>query len=152
MGQRTPLTWVWFDPRHVYRCCVSSNGVSTRQSGRSASRTPGKCRQRVFRRCVCGCGESLGGVRADKEGIVASGIYLVFQPAERSSTFRIRALVGTGEDLVLKLRGRGCTHWGGCGGGRDGEAEAGWDGGPNEGYYLRASVGVCFGSNWPGLE
>ena len=69
MGQRSPLTWIWFDPRRVYRCCVSSNGVSTRQSGRSAFHTPGKCRQRAFRRCACGCGESLGEVRADKEGL-----------------------------------------------------------------------------------
>ena len=61
---------------------------------------------------------------------MGNDIYLVFQPAERSSAFRIRALVGTGEDLVLEQRGRGCTHWGGSGGGRGGEVEAGWDGGP----------------------
>ena len=144
MGQQNPLTWIWFDLRRVYRCCVSSNGVSTRQSGRNAFRTPGKCRRMVSRRCVCGCGESLGEVRADKEGIVAKGIYLVLQPAERSSTFRIRALVGTGEDLVLKLRRRGSAHWGGSGGGSDGEVGADGTGVGNERVLFKSKCGDVF--------
>ena len=54
-------------------------------------------------------------VRADKEEFEREGTDLMFQPAERSSTFWIRALVGTGEDLVLRLGGRGCAHWAGYG-------------------------------------
>lgn len=55
------------------------------------------------RRCVYGCGESLVTVSADKKIFAENKKYLVFQPAERSSTFWIRALVGTGVDLVLGL-------------------------------------------------
>ena len=49
-------------------------------------------------------------VRDVRERSVADRIYLVFQPAERSSAFWIRALVGTGKDLVLRLGRRGCAH------------------------------------------
>ena len=42
-------------------------------------------------------------VSADKRIFAGNKKYLVFQPAERSSTFWIRALVGTGVDLVLGL-------------------------------------------------
>ena len=61
-------------------------------------------------RCVCECGESWVVVRDVRERSVADRIYLVFQPAERSSAFWIRALVGTGKDLVLRLGRRGCAH------------------------------------------
>jgi hypothetical protein len=44
-------------------------------------------------------------VRADKGLGIREGRYLMFEPAERSCAFWIRALVGTGEDLVLGLRG-----------------------------------------------
>jgi hypothetical protein len=103
MEQQSPLAWIWSDPRHVYQCCVSSNGVSAHQSERSVSRTPEKCKRTASPRCVCGCGESLVVVRADKERFVEHWMYLMFQPAERSSTFWIRAFVGTGRDLVLGL-------------------------------------------------
>ena len=110
MGQQSPLTWIWFDSRHVYHCCVSSNGVSTHQSERNVFRTQEKCKQMASPRCVCGCGESLVEVRADKERFAGYWMYLMFQPAERSSAFWIRAFVGTGGDLVLRLGVRGCAH------------------------------------------
>ena len=70
------------------------------------------------RLCACVCGESCGVVRADKEGYVADWMYLMFQSTECSCTFGIRALVGTGKDLVLRLRGGSCTHWGRTGRGK----------------------------------
>jgi len=146
MGQQSPLTWIWFGPRRVYRCCVSSNGVSAHQSERNVFRTPGKRRQTASRRCVCGCGESLVVIRADKGKFVEGGMYLMFQPAERSSTFWIRALVGTGEDLVLRLRGRGRAHWGRMGGGGEWRRGIGWMGRGSR-WYTRASAGVAFRLN-----
>ena len=86
---------------------------------------------------------------------MADGTHLVFQPAERSATFWIRALVGTGEDLVLELRGRGGAHWGGIrkwrGKRGGGTGRMRW-GSETKGNYLRTSVGLGIGSNWPGLE
>lgn len=37
-------------------------------------------------------------------------MYLVFEPAERSGTFWVRALVRTGEGFVLGLGRRGRAH------------------------------------------
>lgn len=64
----------------------------------------------AFRRCVCGCGGSLVEVRNNEDRFVEDRTNLVFQPAERSATFWIRTLVGTGEGFVVGLRGRGCAH------------------------------------------
>ena len=116
MGQQIPLTWILFDRRRVYRCCVSSSGVSAHRSERTVFRIRGKRKQMASPRCVYGCGESWATVRVDKERFCRRWKYLVFQPAECSPTFWIRAFVGTGEDLVLRLGGRGCAHWGGVGG------------------------------------
>ena len=46
----------------------------------------------------------------DEKLLMEEGTYLMFEPAESPSAFRIRAFVGTGEDLVLGLRGRGGAH------------------------------------------
>ena len=49
-------------------------------------------------------------VRNNEDRFVEDRTNLVFQPAERSATFWIRTLVGTGEGFVVGLRGRGCAH------------------------------------------
>ena len=67
-------------------------------SGESASEwlLPGVCTD------VASLGRRLGSIRSDFVGNVK---YLVFQPTEGSPAFWIRAFVGTGEDLVLRLGG-----------------------------------------------
>jgi hypothetical protein len=77
-------------------------------------------------------------VRADGERFGGYGAYLVFQPAERSSTFRIRALVGAGEDLVLGLGEGGRAHWGGMGRWRGEWRRV-------RGHYISAGAGVALG-------
>ena len=69
------------------------------------------------------------------------GKYLMFKPTERSCAFRIRTLVGTGEDLVLGLSGRGGAHGGE--GGREREKRMWRRGLGRMGVYMR-NVGAGF--------